>query len=158
MKLTIVGSGDAFGSGGRLQSCYHVALPGEEFLIDCGATSMIGMQRFGLDPDRATEPVARAGFARTSYRKKLLQYQEVVTRRLYQRHFGTSSLIVLHVTVSEARKQALMQALKDITRGRGSCVHLFKVMKGDWMEAPPADGFTEPWARAGYPPLKICEG
>ena len=24
MKLTVVGCGDAFGSGGRLQTCYHV--------------------------------------------------------------------------------------------------------------------------------------
>ena len=52
MKLTIVGSGDAFGSGGRLQTCFHVAVPGEEFLIDCGATALIGMQQLGLDPDR----------------------------------------------------------------------------------------------------------
>lgn len=52
MKLTVVGSGDAFGSGGRLQTCYHVAAPEEEFLIDCGATAIIGMQRLGLDPDR----------------------------------------------------------------------------------------------------------
>lgn len=54
MKLTIVGCGDAFGSGGRLQTCYHVALPGEEVLLDCGATSVIGMQRLGLDPDRVS--------------------------------------------------------------------------------------------------------
>jgi ribonuclease BN (tRNA processing enzyme) len=54
MKLTIVGSGDAFGSGGRLQTCLHVAVPGDEFLIDCGATSIIGMQRLGLDPDRVS--------------------------------------------------------------------------------------------------------
>jgi len=54
MKLTIVGCGDAFGSGGRLQTCYHVAVPGEEFLIDCGATALIGMQRCGLDPDRVS--------------------------------------------------------------------------------------------------------
>ncbi len=54
MKLTIVGSGDAFGSGGRLQTCYHVAAPGEEFLIDCGATALIGMQKLGLDPDRVS--------------------------------------------------------------------------------------------------------
>jgi ribonuclease BN (tRNA processing enzyme) len=54
MKLTIVGSGDAFGSGGRLQTCYHVAIPGEEFLIDCGATAVIGMQRLGLRPDRVS--------------------------------------------------------------------------------------------------------
>jgi ribonuclease BN (tRNA processing enzyme) len=54
MKLTIVGSGDAFGSGGRLQTCFHVAAPSGEFLIDCGATSLIGMQRLGLDPDRVS--------------------------------------------------------------------------------------------------------
>ncbi|HEY8248305.1 MAG TPA: MBL fold metallo-hydrolase [Hyphomicrobium sp.] len=54
MKLTIVGSGDAFGSGGRLQTCFHVAVPGEEFLIDCGATALIGMQQLGLDPDRVS--------------------------------------------------------------------------------------------------------
>jgi ribonuclease BN (tRNA processing enzyme) len=54
MKLTVVGSGDAFGSGGRLHTCYHVALPDEEVLIDCGATAVIGMQRLGLDPDRVS--------------------------------------------------------------------------------------------------------
>ncbi|MEO1282161.1 MAG: MBL fold metallo-hydrolase [Pseudomonadota bacterium] len=51
MKLTVVGSGDAFGSGGRLQTCFHVSHPGGRFLIDCGATTMIGMQRCGLDPN-----------------------------------------------------------------------------------------------------------
>lgn len=54
MKLTVVGSGDAFGSGGRLQTCFHVATAGEEFLIDCGATILIGMQRLGLDPERVS--------------------------------------------------------------------------------------------------------
>jgi ribonuclease BN (tRNA processing enzyme) len=52
MKLTVVGSGDAFGTGGRLQTCYHVATPGAEILLDCGATAIIGMQRLGLSPDR----------------------------------------------------------------------------------------------------------
>lgn len=52
MRLTVVGSGDAFGSGGRLQTCYHVSADGGEFLIDCGATVLIGMQRLGLEPDR----------------------------------------------------------------------------------------------------------
>lgn len=54
MKLTIVGSGDAFGSGGRLQTCFHVAVGGEEILIDCGATAVIGMLQQNLDPDRVT--------------------------------------------------------------------------------------------------------
>ena len=54
MKLTVVGSGDAFGSGGRLQSCYHLESEGRELLLDCGATAIIGMQRLGLDPDRVS--------------------------------------------------------------------------------------------------------
>ncbi len=49
MRLTVVGCGDAFGSGGRLQTCFHVAAGGRAFLIDCGATSLIGLKRLGID-------------------------------------------------------------------------------------------------------------
>ena len=49
MKLTVVGCGDAFGSGGRLQTCYHLDIGGERLLIDCGATAIIGLNRLGLD-------------------------------------------------------------------------------------------------------------
>jgi ribonuclease BN (tRNA processing enzyme) len=51
MKLTIVGCGDAFGSGGRLQSCYHLDLGASRVLVDCGATAMIGLNRLGLAPN-----------------------------------------------------------------------------------------------------------
>jgi ribonuclease BN (tRNA processing enzyme) len=51
MKLTVVGCGDAFGSGGRLQTCYHVETAGTRFLIDCGATALIGLGRLRLDPN-----------------------------------------------------------------------------------------------------------
>ncbi len=51
MKLTIVGCGDAFGAGGRLQTGYHVDLGHHRFLIDCGATSLIGLNKFGIDPN-----------------------------------------------------------------------------------------------------------
>jgi ribonuclease BN (tRNA processing enzyme) len=49
MKLTVVGCGDAFGSGGRLQTCYHLDTGDQQLLIDCGATSIIGLNRLGLD-------------------------------------------------------------------------------------------------------------
>lgn len=49
MKLTILGCGDAFGSGGRLQTSFHVAHDDGAFLIDCGATALIGLERAGLD-------------------------------------------------------------------------------------------------------------
>ncbi|MEL7082826.1 MAG: MBL fold metallo-hydrolase, partial [Pseudomonadota bacterium] len=51
MRLTVVGSGDAFGSGGRLQTCFHVTRPDGNFLIDCGATALIGLSRLDLDPN-----------------------------------------------------------------------------------------------------------
>jgi ribonuclease BN (tRNA processing enzyme) len=51
MKLTVVGCGDAFGSGGRLQTGYYVEAKGGRFLIDCGATVLIGLQRLNLDPN-----------------------------------------------------------------------------------------------------------
>jgi ribonuclease BN (tRNA processing enzyme) len=49
IRLTVLGCGDAFGSGGRLQTCFHVRAPGLSFLIDCGATAAIGLRRSGLD-------------------------------------------------------------------------------------------------------------
>jgi ribonuclease BN (tRNA processing enzyme) len=49
MKITFVGSGDAFGSGGRLNTCFHVRAARTSFLIDCGASSLIGMNRAGID-------------------------------------------------------------------------------------------------------------
>jgi ribonuclease BN (tRNA processing enzyme) len=51
MKLTVVGCGDAFGSGGRLQTCYHVEASATRFIIDCGATTLIGFNRLGIDPN-----------------------------------------------------------------------------------------------------------
>ncbi|ANK81590.1 MAG: MBL fold metallo-hydrolase [Rhizobiales bacterium NRL2] len=51
VTVTAVGSGDAFGSGGRLQTCYHVAAGEGAFLIDCGATVLVGLKRLGLEPN-----------------------------------------------------------------------------------------------------------
>ncbi|MDO9220917.1 MAG: MBL fold metallo-hydrolase [Hydrogenophaga sp.] len=44
MQLTFIGSGDAFGSGGRLNTCFHVTGDSVNFLIDCGASSLIGLK------------------------------------------------------------------------------------------------------------------
>jgi len=48
MHLQFVGCGDAFGSGGQLNTCFHVAGDGANFLIDCGASSLIGLNRHGI--------------------------------------------------------------------------------------------------------------
>jgi ribonuclease BN (tRNA processing enzyme) len=50
VQIQFLGSGDARGSGGRLQTCIAVRSGGACFLIDCGASSLVGMKRFGFDP------------------------------------------------------------------------------------------------------------
>lgn len=51
MQVTIIGCGDAFGAGGRLQTSFCVRSGASTFLIDCGATSLIGMRRLGISPN-----------------------------------------------------------------------------------------------------------
>ncbi len=49
MHLQFVGCGDAFGSGGRFNTCFHLLGTKINALIDCGATSLVGMNKLGLD-------------------------------------------------------------------------------------------------------------
>lgn len=49
MQITFVGTGDAFGSGGRMNTCFHVETRDTRFLVDCGATSLVGLKRLKLD-------------------------------------------------------------------------------------------------------------
>ncbi|MGE0543457.1 MAG: MBL fold metallo-hydrolase [Dehalococcoidia bacterium] len=50
VTVRFLGSGDAFGSGGRFQTCMLVTSSEGSTLIDCGASSLIAMKRFGVDP------------------------------------------------------------------------------------------------------------
>jgi len=50
VTVRFLGCGDAFGSGGRFQTCFLVRSDTVRFLIDCGASSLIAMNRFGVDP------------------------------------------------------------------------------------------------------------
>jgi ribonuclease BN (tRNA processing enzyme) len=52
MKLTILGCGDAFGTGGRFNTCFHVTTEtAGAFLIDCGASSLVAIRSRGVDPN-----------------------------------------------------------------------------------------------------------
>src|SRR6266704_1959002 len=57
MRVRFVGSGDAFGSGGRWQTCIHLSGEGQVLLVDCGATSLTALNAQGLDPN-AVDAVA----------------------------------------------------------------------------------------------------
>ena len=50
VQVRFLGSGDAFGSGGRLQTCFLLEGENGSVLIDCGASSLIALKREGIDP------------------------------------------------------------------------------------------------------------
>jgi ribonuclease BN (tRNA processing enzyme) len=74
VKVRFLGSGDAFGSGGRFQTCIHVESGASQLLLDCGASSLIAMRRFGVDPQAI---------------------DTVILSHLHGDHFGGVPLLVL---------------------------------------------------------------
>jgi ribonuclease BN (tRNA processing enzyme) len=53
MAVTVrfAGSGDSFGSGGRLQTCLVVDGPRSRFALDFGASSLIALAQQGIEPN-----------------------------------------------------------------------------------------------------------
>jgi ribonuclease BN (tRNA processing enzyme) len=51
MQLQFVGCGDALGSGGRFNTCFHVTGAHVNFLIDCGASSLPALKQLGIARD-----------------------------------------------------------------------------------------------------------
>jgi ribonuclease BN (tRNA processing enzyme) len=49
--LRFVGCGDALGSGGRFNTCFHVTGSSVNFLIDCGASSLPALKRLAIARD-----------------------------------------------------------------------------------------------------------
>jgi ribonuclease BN (tRNA processing enzyme) len=74
VEVWFLGSGDAFGSGGRFQTCILVQYGEQRFLIDCGASSLIAMKKFGVEPS---------------------SIQRVLISHLHGDHFGGIPFLVL---------------------------------------------------------------
>ncbi len=77
VRVTTVGSGDAFGSGGRFQTC--IALAAEpaaapSVLLDCGASSLTALRQQQIDPN---------------------QIEAVLVSHLHGDHFGGLPFLVL---------------------------------------------------------------
>jgi ribonuclease BN (tRNA processing enzyme) len=74
VEIRFVGSGDAFGSGGRFQTCIRLYDDGYTALVDCGATSLTAMKAQHLDPD---------------------EVDAVVVSHLHGDHFGGLPFLIL---------------------------------------------------------------
>jgi ribonuclease BN (tRNA processing enzyme) len=75
VTVTFAGCGDAFGSGGRYQTCIHLSVPDHSpSLLDCGTTSLSALKRQGLDPT---------------------EIETVFVSHLHGDHFGGLPLLIL---------------------------------------------------------------
>jgi ribonuclease BN (tRNA processing enzyme) len=55
IQVSFIGSGDAFGSGGRFQACILLQAPGhdgDDVLLDCGASSLVALKQQHHDPNQ----------------------------------------------------------------------------------------------------------
>jgi len=74
---------------------------------------------FFLEADRGTMPVTRKELRQTSFRRKLLAYQETWRQGLHRSHLGIPNFRVLTVTTSEERMRHLVAACRSLGSGRG---------------------------------------
>jgi ribonuclease BN (tRNA processing enzyme) len=97
MRLTIVGSGDAFGSGGRFNTCFLVESTKATVLIDCGATALVGLKARGIDPSRI---------------------DGVILSHLHGDHFGGVPFLLMEAQYLSRRQRPFLIAGPPGTRAR----------------------------------------
>lgn len=86
MKVTIVGSGDAFATGGRAHTCIRIDASTTSAIVDFGASSICGWKTLGLDFDRV---------------------DTVVISHLHGDHFGGLPFLLLDCQFRERRSKPL---------------------------------------------------
>jgi len=97
MRLTIVGSGDAFGSGGRFNTCFLLETAKGTLLVDCGASSLVALKARGVDPNAI---------------------DGILLSHLHGDHFGALSFLLLDAQFLTRREQPLLIAGPPGTRAR----------------------------------------
>jgi ribonuclease BN (tRNA processing enzyme) len=97
MRLTIVGSGDAFGSGGRFNTCFFLETAKGTLLVDFGASSLVALKAHGLDPDRI---------------------DGILLSHLHGDHFGALPFLLLDAQFLARRERPLLIAGPPGTRAR----------------------------------------
>ena len=105
MKLRFIGSGDAFGSGGRFNTCFLLDRGEDSILVDCGASSLVAMRRFEIDP-RAVGTVVLSHLHGDHFGGLpfLILDGQLVSRR-------TRPLVIAGPPGLPARLEALMEAM-----------------------------------------------
>ncbi len=128
VTIQFLGSGDAFGSGGRLQTCFYVESDATRFLIDCGASSLIALKRWNIHPNSISV---------------------VLLTHLHGDHFGGLPFFILDAQLVSKRTQPLVvagppgtanrirEALEVLFPGSSQVQQRFPIRHIDWGDGSP---------------------
>ena len=86
MRLRIIGCGDAFGSGGRANTCFWVECGPATVALDFGATSLVELKRAELDHE---------------------QLDAIILSHLHGDHFGGVPFLLLDAQFARKRERPL---------------------------------------------------
>jgi ribonuclease BN (tRNA processing enzyme) len=86
MKLTVVGCGDAWGSGGRGHTCFRLDSDGRVFVVDFGASAIVGWHKLGYSTN---------------------EIDAIVISHLHGDHFGGLPFLLLNAQYDAGRKRPL---------------------------------------------------
>ncbi|SRR6266540_406172 len=139
VTVQFVGSGDAFGSGGRFQACISVRSPSAHVLLDCGATSLVALARLGLEP---------------------ASIDAVIVSHLHGDHFGGIPFLVLDQQFARRERPLLVagppgirdrltQAMEVLYPGSSSVLRRFDLGTIELFEGTPTS--VGPVQVAAYP-------
>ena len=155
--VRFLGSGDAFGSGGRFQTCIRVQSDGGSVLIDCGASSLVAMKQQGVEPN---------------------SIDAVLLTHLHGDHFGGLPFLILDAQFSrrdrplviagpagaEARVRAAMEVLfpgSSTTRQRFE-LRFVELQRGEARPIGPISVTPYPVSHASGAPAQalrvVCDG
>jgi hypothetical protein len=117
----------------------------------------------GIEVDRHYEPLhpTDLGSRHSSILGKFLQYRHMVRERLFEAHYGMPNVLVPIVTINHQHMLNMIDLALRISDGRGFKWMLFKSIP-DFASVekaiqPNRALLTEPWQRAGNPPLNLME-
>ena len=122
-----------------------------------------GWRFLSLEADRATETIRPSAAFRNSYLRKLLGYQEILSRRVYQTQFGLPkfTFYVLTVTTNHARLHSIMRLVEEVVDRDWRRFFLFKAGPEfgafERTPLPTLDLLATPWQRARGEPLDISK-
>jgi ribonuclease BN (tRNA processing enzyme) len=97
MRLTVIGCGDAFGSGGRFNTCFWLETAKANLLVDCGASSLVALKARGFEHERV---------------------DGIILSHLHGDHFGGLPFLLLDAQFLSRRDRPLLIAGPPGTRAR----------------------------------------